>query len=154
MEQHISIREATENDKVQCEFILHALPEWFCIESAIANYAQDIRRMPTYVAVCDEKVRGFLSLNRHNSYTAEIHTMAVRREFHGNGLGKALIARAEQVCRELSVEYLEVKTLGNSRVDVHYDRTRRFYFSRGFRPLEELEGVWAGNPCLLMVKKL
>lgn len=154
MEQHISIREATENDKEQCEFILRALPEWFGIESAIAAYVQDILCMPTYVAVSDEKVRGFISLNRHNPYTAEIHIMAVRREFHGNGLGKALIERIESVSREANIEYLEVKTLGNSRVDEHYERTRRFYFYCGFRPIEELEGIWAGNPCLLMIKKL
>jgi GNAT superfamily N-acetyltransferase len=154
MEQHIKIREATENDKEQCEFILCTLPEWFGIESATAEYVQDIRRMLTYVASCGADVRGFLSLNRHNSYTSEIHVMAVRREFHGSGLGKALIKQAETICRELGVEYLEVKTLGNSRINEHYERTRRFYFSCGFRPLEELEGVWAGNPCLLMVKKL
>jgi GNAT superfamily N-acetyltransferase len=152
--EHIKIREATEIDKKQCASILRALPEWFGIESAITDYVKDICRMPTYVAVCEEQVLGFLSLNRHNPYTAEIQIMAVRREFHRSGIGKALMEKAETICREISVEYLEIKTLGDSREDMYYERTRRFYFQCGFRPLEELKGVWAENPCLLMVKKL
>jgi hypothetical protein len=36
-----------------------------------------------------------------------------------------------------------------------YARTRRFYESRGFRPLEEIKGFWnEENPCLIMVKHL
>jgi hypothetical protein len=52
------------------------------------------------------------------------------------------------------LEYLQVKTLGPSRPDPGYEATRRFYEASGFRPLEELHGLWPGNPCLLLVKRL
>ena len=41
-----------------------------------------------------------------------------------------------------------------SRPDKGYERTRRFYEARGFVALEEIHGLWDGNPCLLMVKRL
>jgi hypothetical protein len=47
-----------------------------------------------------------------------------------------------------------VKTLGPSRPSEGYERTRRFYEARGFVALEEIHGLWEGNPCLLMVKRL
>ncbi|WP_024285296.1 hypothetical protein [Cellulomonas sp. KRMCY2] len=46
------------------------------------------------------------------------------------------------------------KTLGASDPSEEYARTRRFYQARGFTPLEELDGIWPGNPCLLMVEAL
>ncbi|MET9020489.1 hypothetical protein ABZV93_10935 [Actinopolymorpha sp. NPDC004070] len=46
---------------------------------------------------------------------------------------------------------LQVKTLGPSHPHEGYARTREFYRAMGFQPLEELHGVWPGNPCLLMV---
>lgn len=52
------------------------------------------------------------------------------------------------------VEMLQVKTLGPSQPDASYDRTRQFYSHMGFRPLEEIHGLWPGNPCLVMVKVL
>jgi hypothetical protein len=52
------------------------------------------------------------------------------------------------------VEFLQVKTLGPTRPDEGYDRTRRFYAQLGFRPLEEIRDLWPENPCLIMVKAL
>ncbi len=49
---------------------------------------------------------------------------------------------------------LEVKTLGPSDPDPGYARTRHFYETRGFLPLEETD-VWGeGTPGLFMVKPL
>ena len=53
------------------------------------------------------------------------------------------------------MRYLQVKTLGPSRPDDEYERTRRFYEARGFVALEEMFGVWAeDNPMLILVKAL
>lgn len=49
---------------------------------------------------------------------------------------------------------LEVKTLGASRPSPEYAATRAFYGALGFQPVEELHGLWPGNPCLVMVKPL
>lgn len=68
--------------------------------------------------------------------------------------GRALVEYAEQMLRSRSVEYLEVKTLGPSRPNEHYERTRGFYFTLGFRPLEENQLWGEFNPCLIMIKHL
>jgi hypothetical protein len=41
-----------------------------------------------------------------------------------------------------------------SQPDQGYQQTRAFSAAAGFRPLEELHGLWPGNPCLIMVKAL
>ena len=45
-----------------------------------------------------------------------------------------------------------MKTLGPTCPDAGYECTRQFYTKLGFRPLEEIHGLWAENPCLIMVK--
>jgi len=153
-ETRSSIRSMIEGEADECERILRSLPEWFGIEESIIGYRRDIEAMDTYVTEISGKVVGFLTLNQHNEFSAEIHVMALSGERHGHGLGRALVEHAEQMLRSRSVEYLEVKTLGPSRPDEHYERTRGFYFALGFRPLEE-NRLWGEvNPCLIMVKHL
>ena len=78
--------------------------------------------------------------------------MGILPGLHRQGIGRALLDRAEAWLRGEIVEYLQVKTLGPSRPNENYDRTRTFYLAMGFRPLEELKTLWEGNPCLVMVK--
>ena len=138
-----------------CEPILRALPLWFGIESSIVEYVRDIEVMPTFLALVDDVVVGFLTVNRHNEYAAEIHVIAVRPECHDSGVGSKLLREAEDWLKALGVEYLQVKTLGPSKPNQEYAKTREFYFAKGFRPLEELKELWgASNPCLIMVKRL
>lgn len=148
------IRPAREGEAQVCEEILRSLPEWFGIESSIVEYCRDLKVMETFVAVEDGQVVGLITLNAHNQYTTEIHLMAVRSEWHRRGVGRALLDHAEQLLHSRSVEYLEVKTLGPSRVDANYERTRRFYSASGFRPIEENLTMWDENPCLIMIKHL
>lgn len=138
-----------------CEQILRSLPEWFGIEEAIVSYRKDIEKMPTWVAVDNDQIIGFLTVNYHNEYSAEIQVMGVRKEYHRKGGGRALVEHIEKLLREKKIEYLQVKTLGPSRPCAEYEQTRRFYERLGFRPLEETTKFWGeSNPCLIMVKKL
>jgi ribosomal protein S18 acetylase RimI-like enzyme len=73
---------------------------------------------------------------------------------HRRGIGRALVETLEADLIADGVELLQVKTLGPSLPDASYDQTRRFYRRMGFRPLEEIGGLWPGNPCLIMVKVL
>jgi len=137
-----------------CEQVMRSLPGWFGIEEAIVDYARASETMETYVADESGQVVGFITLNQRSPVTAEIHCMAVRPEFHGKGLGRALVERVEALLASRPIEFLEVKTLGPSRPNAEYERTRRFYRHMGFQPLEEKDLWGEGNPCLIMVKHI
>ncbi len=143
------------NQSSSCEPVLRALPDWFGIEEAIQAYIADMPALPTFLATFHGRVIGFLSLKQHNPHSAEITVMGVHPEAHRQGIGRALLEQAESYAREQGIEYLQVKTLGPSRPDKHYARTRAFYEAMGFRPLEEFTQVWGEqNPCLVMVKRV
>jgi ribosomal protein S18 acetylase RimI-like enzyme len=142
--------DAAEN----CEQILRALPQWFGIEEAIVGYRKDIEQMPTWIAVDNDRIVGFLTVRHHNEYSAEIQVMGVLSEYHRHGVGRALVEHIEKLLREKNMEYLEVKTLAPSDPNEPYQRTRRFYAGVGFRPLEENKLWGDANPCLIMIKKL
>jgi ribosomal protein S18 acetylase RimI-like enzyme len=138
-----------------CEPILRALPAWFGVEEATRQYIQDIDVLPTFLALIDGEVVGFLTLKQHTAYTAEIHVMGVHPEMHRRGVGQALMNKAEAHLQEQGIEYLQVKTLSPIHPDGGYARTRAFYLTMGFRPLEEFPDLWGPeNPCLQMIKWL
>jgi GNAT superfamily N-acetyltransferase len=133
---------------------MRSVPDWFGIEESIVQYAKDIEAMETYVAEASGKAVGFVTVNRHNASSAELHVMAVEREHHGRRIGRGLVEHAEAVLVSRGCEFLQVKTLGPSRPDANYERTRGFYLHLGFKPLEEND-LWGDvNPCLIMVKHL
>jgi len=138
-----------------CGPILHALPDWFGIEAATAQYIRDVDELPTFVAFEDGRAVGFITVRLHNPSSAELHVLGVLPEMHHRGVGRALLARVEAYLRELGVEYLQVKTLSASHPDPNYAKTRAFYEAMSFKPLEEFPTLWdETNPCLLMVKTL
>jgi GNAT superfamily N-acetyltransferase len=138
-----------------CEAILHALPDYFGIEEAIIHYARDIQELPTFLAVAGQETIGFLTLKQNNKYTAELHVLGVLQEFHYHGVGRALLEHSERYLSDTPTQFLMVKTLAPSHPDLNYARTRKFYFSAGFRPLDEYPEIWGErNPCLIMVKSL
>ena len=110
-------------------------------------------RSPTLMASRDGHDVGFLTLVRHSPYAAEILVMAVRPECHRRGIGRQLLEQAEGVLATDGVEFLQVKTLAPSKLDVGYEWTRGFYLAYGFRPLQEFPDLWdAENPALQMIK--
>jgi len=144
-------------DAPQAEFVdqlLRSLPAWFGIESSIVEYVEAARRMPTLVASVDGAPIGVLLYERHFAACFEIHLMAVAREWHRRGVGRALVDETVRIARADGAALLEVKTLGASHPDPGYADTRRFYEACGFLPVEELLDYWPGNPCLIMVKPL
>lgn len=151
----LSVEGPFEGKSDACEPILRALPDWFGIESAIVEYVEQIDTLPTFLAMIADRVVGFLTISQHNEYSAEIHVMAIHPNVHRQGIGRALVRHAERWVGSEGVEYLQVKTLGPSRHDEPFERTRAFYMAAGFRPLEEFKNLWdETNPCLIMVKKL
>lgn len=144
-----------QNKSEVCEKILRSLPQWFGIESAILDYIKDVEKMPMLVAKSDSEIVGFLSLNLHNRYTAEIHVMGILPQFHRKKIGKQLVEAADSYLGNSGYRYLSVKTLSESRPNEEYDRTRNFYYGVGFLPIEEFKTLWGEhNPCLLLIKSL
>jgi ribosomal protein S18 acetylase RimI-like enzyme len=149
-----SIRRLASGESAICERILRALPEWFGIEKALLSYVRDTQELETWLALAGGKPAGFLTLRLHNPQAAEIQVMAVTPTAHGRGIGRALVEHSERLLRDRGVRFLQVKTLGPSRPNEHYARTRGFYERLGFVPLEE-NHLWGDvNPCLIMVRHL
>jgi ribosomal protein S18 acetylase RimI-like enzyme len=137
-----------------CGPILRSIPEWFGIEEATAGYIAATATKPTWIAWVGDAAAGFVSITRHYPGAAEIHCIAVHKDFHGRGVGTALVRHVEALLRDDGVRYLQVKTMGPSRPNAEYARTLRFYESRGFERLEEVHGLWPRMPALILVKRL
>ena len=151
----MEIRRLEPADIRACDSVLRSLPEWFGVEESNRAYIRDLGRLPSYVAIVDGCVAGFLSLKHHFPGASEIHVLAVERSIHRRGVGRALFEKAEADLRAAGVPLLQVKTLGPSNPDEAYRMTREFYTALGFQPLEETSALWGPeNPSLIMVKVL
>jgi ribosomal protein S18 acetylase RimI-like enzyme len=145
--------------------LLAMLPTWFGIDASNAEYIERAHALPTYLAwpgndeePGHEEPRhpaGVLLAARHFPEAAEVYLLAVDPTAHRSGAGRSLLRALESDLIAEGVEFLQVKTLGPSNPDAGYAKTRAFYAAMGFRPLEEIHGLWdPGSPCLLMVKRL
>ena len=136
-----------------CNNILRALPDWFGVEASIVDYAEQVKSMPFFSALDENKTVGFVAIKTHNKHTAEICVMGVLKEYHRLGVGKKLVLCCVEYCIENKIEFLTVKTLDESRQCDEYRKTRLFYQAMGFKPLEVFPLLWdEDNPCLFMVK--
>jgi GNAT superfamily N-acetyltransferase len=151
----VSVRPLEPGDIAHCEAVLTTLPDWFGIQEANEQYVRDLAVLPGFVAVSDDEVVGFAAIHHRNADSAELHIIAVQREFHHRGIGRLLFDRIERAAIDAGSRLLQVKTLGPSREDDGYARTRNFYLAMGFIPLEETTAFWGeANPTLIMVKPL
>jgi len=107
------------------------------------------------VAKVDGEAAGLLALRPTSPAARELHVLAVRREHHRRGIGRALVERAAAYAREEGFSLLRAKTLGPGIEDEGYAGTRAFYEAVGLVPVEVIPAVWgAENPCLIMVRPL
>jgi ribosomal protein S18 acetylase RimI-like enzyme len=135
--------------------VLRGLPEWFGIESSVRGYIEAARTLPTTFAFLDDETVGVCMIRRHNAVAAEIEVLAVPRAWHRHGFGRQLVEHVQADLVADGVKLLQVKTFGPSGHSEEYARTRVFYESLGFLPLEERTDIWGPeNPCLIMVKSL
>jgi ribosomal protein S18 acetylase RimI-like enzyme len=138
-----------------CAPILRALPDWFGLEASTQAYVTQTDLLPTFVAVTGEATVGFLTLKQHSGAAAAIVVMGVLPHYHRQGVGRALVERAEDYLRRTGTSFLQVKTLSARHPDQNYARTRAFYKALGFVELEEFTEIWdADSPCMQMIKYL
>jgi GNAT superfamily N-acetyltransferase len=148
------IKPAAEKARI-CREILSALPQWFGIASANAEYIQGVQGKIFYAAKIESKVVGFYALEEHFAQSYEIYLCAVLPQWHGCKIGTNLQRFVEKELCNQGVKYLCVKTLSAQHPDKNYARTRLFYQRMGFLPLQIFPLLWGkDNPCLLMIKEI
>ena len=136
-----------------CDKTLRVLPGWFGNIAAIVDYVERVKGMPFYAAFDDDKPVGFVAIKIHNPFTAEVSVMGLVKEYHRQGIGRKLIKCCEEYCKDNKMNFITVKTLDGSVPSKSYEKTRLFYLSMGFKPLEVFPLYWdKDNPCLFMVK--
>lgn len=154
MKMEMEIKIIDEDKETLARRILEALPQWFGIAEARERYIQEARELAFFACIGGDGPLGFLTLKQHYDHVAEVHAMGVLPRWHRHGIGRALLARAEDYALARSLRFLTVKTLAHSHPDPYFGATRRFYEAMGFLPLEELPELWPDNPCLMMIKHL
>jgi GNAT superfamily N-acetyltransferase len=150
----MSFEVVRRQDPAAVSEILASIPDWFGIPEAKENYVRDAGRMPSYLAVEGDDVVGVALVNEHFPLSRELHPIAVGRDRHRQGAGKALLAAVEEDLRADGVRILEVHTLGPSDTDEGYARTREFYLAQGFVAMNELQRIDWDGPTLILVKPL
>lgn len=138
-----------------CRELLAALPDWFGLPDANAQFEREVRGLPMWVARLGARPVGFATVRQHFPATAELHLIAVDPTHHRHGVGGTLIAALAAHLRSTATRHLTVKTLAPEAGDLSYARTHRFYAAQGFLPLEVFPTLWnPENPCLLLAKTL
>ena len=143
----------SKNSGKVCKKILRSLPDWFGIEESIMQYIKDADKMLTMIVRNETNEIGFLTIKKHFKESAEIHCMGILPQYHGKGIGKILIKKLENYLKDSGVKMLQVKTISEDSDCKFYTKTREFYKSVGFIPLEVFPKLWdEANPCLQLVK--
>ena len=143
------------NEKSQiCLKILKALPKWFGIEQSILDYAQEVKSCYFVSYEINSQSIAFIAI-KENPVSYDIHVMGILEEFHRQGIGYKLIKFVEEFAKMEKKKYMTVKTLSEENPDINYKKTREFYLSLAYEPLETLRTLWdEHNPCLYMIKSL
>jgi GNAT superfamily N-acetyltransferase len=144
---------ASESEKV-CRELTHTLPEYFGIQEANERYAKGVRELLTFGAKHNGIYLGLISLETHFSNNANIYWMAVRKEYHGQGIGCSLLKYAEAYCSKKQFGSMTVETLSPAEKDPNYLKTYDFYQRNGFEPLFELNTYGPDFKMVYLYKKL
>lgn len=147
------ILQITDNQQKQqiARQVLEALPEWFGIEQAREEYISDSTGQMLFASIHDEQPVGFLCLKPTGRDTVELAVMGVRKEYHRQGIGRALVKSACQMAKKQGFSFMQVKTVQMGHYP-EYDATNRFYQSLGFKEFEVFPILWdEWNPCQIYV---
>ena len=109
----------------------------FMTEEFIAQERKNVAEIylpntDTWVAQIDGEVRGFIALMGN-----EVGAIFLQPEFHGQGVGKALMDKAQELHGDLEVEVFKENVIG-----------RKFYARYGFEHLEEKQHEPTGQQLL------
>ena len=148
--------EITESKSDICRAIMSELTDWFTEPEVIEACAEAVETLPMFGCLDEGTVTGFVAVQTHPPAAMEILVIATRRQQHGSGVGKRLLAAAERFARSAGCKLLTVKTLApRGKDEPQYDATRAFYDRNGFIRAEVFPTLWhEDHPCLFFVKPL
>ncbi len=115
-----------------CKSILEDLPFWFGIPESNAEYCENVRKYRFIAVLHDNCNIGFVSIKMNSEKVHELYVLGLLKNQHRNGIGSKLLRFIEDDLLKNGVEYLEVKTLDESRESEEYKKTRLFYLKNGF----------------------
>lgn len=148
----VIIRKTNDSDKAFN--IAKILPDFFD-EDGLKSIEQDTKNHILYGAYMREEMVGFATYKEINSETIEMTWLAVVPGKQGLGIGSKLV---NESLGEMDSKYkvCEVKTLSETDPYGPYKKTRAFYKSLGFIPIETISPYpgWGDNPCQIFVRFL
>jgi len=136
------------------EHLTTRLPEWFGQPESNRKFAAQAEVLPGYIARVDGVPKGMLLLKKHSDISAEIYWLAVDRDCHRAGLGRALIEIGCQKAQAEKAKFLFVYTLHPGVNYEPYKRTGLFYEAMGFHYVLEEQIADEVNPLALYMKCL
>ena len=141
MMNKLKIREGTTSDYDTVLHIAKSLDDWFN-EEGIKYIEQDLEFEKLIIVDADSEPIGFLSYFLYEGI-GYLGWIGVSEQFHGTGAGELLFYEFEKIMKELTINILQVKTLGESIDYPPYDRSRGFYQKVGF---ESHRSEFTDNP--------
>ncbi|HAT8894503.1 TPA: GNAT family N-acetyltransferase [Legionella pneumophila] len=137
-----------------CQTITKDLPEYFGLPEANEHYAIGVKTRTNFAAKNELDIIGLVSIDFPYPNNANIYWMAVKRDFHRQGVGKQLIEAACQLAKTQGAKTITVETLSPSESEENYLKTYRFYQSVGFNALFDLKPAGYEWNMVYMMKQL
>ncbi len=109
----VQVRRSRADDADACVAVVKALPGYFT-QSTHDEVRRDVPIHPSWVAVEDDQIVGFVLAPRRFTAGAEITFAAVVPSRRGNGVGTALVERCLADLAAEGVSMVEVKTLDSA----------------------------------------
>jgi GNAT superfamily N-acetyltransferase len=131
----------TTSDYAAVLRIAKSLDDWFN-EDGIKYIEQDLEFEKLIIVESDSGPIGFLSYFLYEG-VGYLGWIGVYEQHHGTGAGEMLFVEFERIMKELEINTLQVKTLGESVDYPPYDRSRNFYRKVGF---EKHRSEFTDNP--------
>lgn len=153
MDLTIHVLNASTSEQA-CRELTLSLPEYFGIQEANERYAKGVRELLTFGAKLNGTCVGLISLEMPFPNNANIYWMAVKKEYHGQGIGSSLLKYAETYCSKKQCTSMTVETLSPAEKDPNYIKTYTFYRRNGFEPLFELNTYGPDFKMVYLYKKL
>jgi ribosomal protein S18 acetylase RimI-like enzyme len=153
----VSIRTMTQADKTALMALLRDTPEFEPAEVPVAEEVVDASLAApgqdyySYAAEEGGKLLGFITFGSTplTQSTWDIYWMAVARSARGQGVGGALLRRAEEAIQKAGGHLILIETSSKP----NYLNTRRFYRKQGYRQIGRVQDFYAPGDHLVNFEK-